>query len=72
MVFVPGGSTSMEDWDLPVLSRASSHLSQIFVSRTVRDLVVGSRIGFATRGEFTSKGVSGQWELLEVTSLPSS
>ncbi|WP_123024311.1 adenylate/guanylate cyclase domain-containing protein [Mycolicibacterium stellerae] len=39
---------------------------EIVVSRTVRDLVVGSGIGFADRGSVELRGVPGSWELLIV------
>jgi len=39
---------------------------EILVSRTVRDLVVGSGIGFADRGLVELRGVPGAWELLVV------
>jgi len=39
---------------------------EILVSRTVRDLVVGSGIGFSDRGVHELKGVPGRWEVLAV------
>jgi pimeloyl-ACP methyl ester carboxylesterase len=39
---------------------------EILVSRTVRDLVVGSGIGFDDHGTFLLRGVPGEWELLAV------
>jgi class 3 adenylate cyclase len=39
---------------------------EILVSRTVRDLVVGSGIAFEERGTHTLKGVPGEWSLLTV------
>jgi class 3 adenylate cyclase len=39
---------------------------EILVSRTVRDLVVGSGIGFQERGVVELRGVPGRWELVEV------
>ncbi|MEK6273280.1 MAG: adenylate/guanylate cyclase domain-containing protein [Actinomycetota bacterium] len=39
---------------------------EILVSRTVRDLVVGSGIAFEERGSQTLKGVPGEWSLLAV------
>jgi pimeloyl-ACP methyl ester carboxylesterase len=38
----------------------------ILVSRTVRDLVVGSGIGFEDRGSVELRGVPGTWQLLAV------
>ncbi len=39
----------------------------ILVSRTVRDLVVGSGTGFEDRGSVELRGVPGTWQLLAVT-----
>jgi class 3 adenylate cyclase len=39
---------------------------EILVSRTVRDLVVGSGIAFADHGTFELRGVPGEWALLAV------
>jgi hypothetical protein len=39
---------------------------EIFVSRTVRDLVVGSGTGFEDRGSVELRGVPGTWQLLAV------
>jgi hypothetical protein len=36
------------------------------VSGTVKDLVVGSDITFATRGEHSLQGVPGEWKLFAV------
>ena len=41
---------------------------EIVVSSTVRDLVVGSGLGFDDRGSHTLKGVPGVWQLLAVRS----
>lgn len=38
---------------------------QVFVSRTVRDLVVGSELEFEERGSHPLKGVPGEWEIYE-------
>jgi hypothetical protein len=35
----------------------------VLVSSTVKDLVVGSGIEFAERGEHSLKGVPGEWRL---------
>lgn len=40
--------------------------NEILVSRTVRDLVVGSGIGFQERGVVELRGVPGSWELVAV------
>ena len=39
---------------------------EILVSRTVKDLVVGSEVAFDARGEHHLKGVPGDWELYSV------
>ena len=39
---------------------------EILVSGTVRDLVIGSDLGFADRGEHQLKGVPGQWAIYGV------
>jgi len=41
---------------------------EILVSRTVRDLVVGSGTGFEDRGSVELRGVPGSWQLLAVES----
>ena len=46
---------------------AAADPGQVLVSRTVRDLVAGSGLTFASRGEQQLKGVSGTWELFAVT-----
>lgn len=46
---------------------AAADPGQVFVSRTVKDLVVGSGLTFASRGEHELKGVPGRWELFAVT-----
>jgi class 3 adenylate cyclase len=40
---------------------------EVLVSRTVTDLVAGSGISFADRGEHTLKGVPGAWNLFAVS-----
>jgi class 3 adenylate cyclase len=39
---------------------------EILVSRTVRDLVIGSELTFADRGEQTLKGIPDRWRLYAV------
>jgi pimeloyl-ACP methyl ester carboxylesterase len=39
---------------------------EILVSSTVRDLVVGSGLGFTDRGAFELRGVPGEWHLMAV------
>jgi class 3 adenylate cyclase/pimeloyl-ACP methyl ester carboxylesterase len=45
---------------------AAADPGQVFVSRTVHDLVVGSGLTLASRGEQELKGVPGRWELFAV------
>ena len=49
---------------------AAAEPGRILVSRTVRDLVVGSGIEFEDRGSRELKGVPGEWPLYEVTRVP--
>ena len=49
-----------------VMSQAAP--AEILVSSPVRDLVVGSGIGFEERGAHELKGIPGQWQLLAVDS----
>ena len=49
---------------------AAAERGGILVSRTVKDLVIGSGIEFADRGAHTLKGVPGDWQLFEVVSAP--
>jgi len=44
--------------------------SEILVSGTLTDLVVGSGIGFADRGPHQLKGVPGSWHVFQVATLP--
>ena len=46
---------------------AAADPGQVLVSRTVHDLVVGSGLSFASRGEHELKGVPGSWELFAMT-----
>jgi class 3 adenylate cyclase len=46
---------------------AAAGPEQIFASRTVRDLVMGSDLAFKDRGTRQLKGVEGSWELFAVT-----
>ena len=46
---------------------AAADPGQVLVSRTVHDLVAGSGLTFASRGEHELKGVPGSWELFAVT-----
>jgi class 3 adenylate cyclase/pimeloyl-ACP methyl ester carboxylesterase len=46
---------------------AAAEPGETLVSRTVSDLVAGSGLGFAPRGNHQLKGVPGDWELLAAT-----
>jgi class 3 adenylate cyclase len=45
---------------------AAAEAGEILVSRTVVDLVAGSRLAFADRGSRQLKGVPGEWQLFSV------
>ena len=45
---------------------AVADAGEVLVSRTVHDLVVGSGLHFASRGEHELKGVQGSWELFSL------
>ena len=49
---------------------ASQSQSEVIVSSTVKDLVVGSGIEFEPRGVHDLKGIPGQWPLYAVAHLP--
>ena len=48
------------------MAAATAGAGEILVSRTVRDLVVGSGTGFEDRGSVELRGVPGSWQLLAV------
>ena len=39
---------------------------EILVSRTVKDLVVGSQLEFEPRGAHSMKGIPGEWDVYSV------
>jgi class 3 adenylate cyclase len=47
---------------------AEAEPGEVLVSRTVRDLVMGSAIVLADRSERALRGVPGTWQLFRVTS----
>jgi class 3 adenylate cyclase len=47
---------------------AAAGPGEVFLSRTVADLVVGSGIKLVDRGEHDLKGVPGTWRLYQVVS----
>jgi class 3 adenylate cyclase len=46
---------------------AAAGSGEILVSRTVKDLVIGSSIAFEDRGAHRLKGIEGEWPLYSVT-----
>src|SRR5438132_3197419 len=44
--------------------------SEVFVSRTVRDLLAGSGLVFVDRGLRALKGVAGEWHMYSLAPLP--
>ncbi len=48
---------------------AASEPSEVLVTQTVKDLVVGSGLGFEDRGEHELKGVDAAWRLFRVASV---
>ena len=48
---------------------AMARPGEVLVTRTVRDLVAGSGIGFEERGEHELKGVPGTWALFSVSNV---
>ncbi len=45
---------------------AAAAAGEILVSRTVKDLVIGSNLAFEDRGVHTLKGIAGEWQLYAV------
>jgi class 3 adenylate cyclase len=48
---------------------ALADAGEVLVSGTVKDLVVGSEIGFEPRGSKPLKGVPGEWSVFEATAV---
>lgn len=46
---------------------AMAQANEVLVSSTVKDLVAGSGIGFASHGSHVLKGIPGEWQLFAVT-----
>jgi class 3 adenylate cyclase len=51
---------------IAALVMAHAGPSEVLVSRTIKDLVAGSGIGFVDRGPHELKGVPGEWQLFGV------
>jgi len=47
---------------------AQAQANEVWLSRTVKDLVVGAGLEFADRGEFGLKGIPGEWRLFSLVS----
>ena len=47
---------------------AKAEGGEVLVSSTVKDLVAGSDLAFADRGEHELKGIPGEWRLYAVSS----
>jgi len=45
---------------------AEAKPNEVWTSRTVKDLVAGSRFRFDERGTYSLKGVAGDWQLFAV------
>ena len=67
------GECELRDGDVSGLAvhiaarvQAAAPPGQVLASRTVRDLVAGSGLGFADRGPHVLKGVPGEWSLFAV------
>ena len=50
-----------------VMSKAAD--GEVWITQTVKDLVAGSGIKFETRGKYSLKGITGEWELFEVAGV---
>jgi class 3 adenylate cyclase len=48
---------------------AAAGSGEIFTSRTVRELVVGSNIMVEDRGPHALKGIEGSWQLFAITGV---
>lgn len=64
----PGGATDVAGIAVHIAARvgALAATGEVLTSGTVKDLVAGSGIAFADRGEHTLKGIPDQWRLYAV------
>ena len=67
------GEIAVEDGDIAGLAvhlaarvEALAGRGEVLVSRTLRDLVVGSGLTFTDRGTHVLKGIPGEWQLFAV------
>lgn len=58
-----GGEVSGIAVHIAARVQAAASPGEILVSATVKDLVIGSAMRFAARGEHSLKGVPGEWRL---------
>ncbi len=58
---------SISTTTIPARIVALGGASEILVSSTVRDLVIGSELTFAESGEHELKGVPGRWTIWAAT-----
>jgi class 3 adenylate cyclase len=62
-----GASVSGIAVDIAVRIASEGGPDDVFASRTVRDLAIGSGFVFKSRGERALKGAPGAWEILAVS-----
>jgi class 3 adenylate cyclase len=53
----------LDGYLLALRSDAPARPGEVLVSRTVKDLSIGSGVAFQDRGEHSLKGVPGAWQL---------
>jgi len=64
-----GGNIAGASVDIAASVAALAGPAEILVSRTVKDLLTGSPIGFTARGSHQLTGAAGKWPLFAVTRL---
>ena len=62
----PGGEVRGIAVHIGARVAALAGASQVFVSRTIRDLMAGAAVQFESRGVHSLKGVPGRWEIFAV------
>jgi len=67
-VDLAGGEIAGISVDIARRVTAHANPAEILVSRTVKDLLVGSGLSFADRGTYELGAIPGQWQLFAVTS----
>ena len=66
-VYLVGNEVFGASVEIAASVAAHAKPGEVLVSRTVRDLVVGSGISFEERGSYSLKAIDGQWPLFAVT-----